>query len=41
MIEGRNGHANTICKGTVFVLSDFYGKQRLNSVKNYNIREDK
>lgn len=41
MTESRNAHAITICKGSVFVLGGFSGKQRLCSVEKYNIREDK
>jgi hypothetical protein len=41
MTESRNAHAITICKGAVFVLGGFSGKQRLCSVEKYNIREDK
>jgi hypothetical protein len=41
MNESRNAHAITICKGSVFVLGGFSGKQRLNSVEKYNIKEDK
>jgi len=41
MNESRNAHAITICKGSVFVLGGFSGKQRLCSVEKYNIREDK
>jgi len=41
MIESRNAHAIAICRGSVFVLGGFSGKQRLCSVEKYNIREDK
>ena len=41
MNESRNAHAITICKGAVFVLGGFSGKQRLCSVEKYSIREDK
>jgi len=41
MIESRNAHAITYCKGAVFVLGGFSGKQRLCSVEKYNTREDK
>ena len=41
MIEARNAHAITICKGQVFVLGGFSGKQRLCSMERYNLREDK
>jgi hypothetical protein len=41
MNESRNAHAITICKGVVFVLGGFSGKQRLNSVEKYVVREDK
>jgi hypothetical protein len=41
MTESRNAHAITICKGAVFVLGGFSGKQRLCSAEKYNIREDK
>lgn len=41
MNESRNAHAITICKGNVFVLGGFSGKQRLCSVEKYIVREDK
>jgi kelch-like protein 20 len=41
MNESRNAHAITICKGIVYVLGGFSGKQRLCSVEKYNVREDK
>lgn len=41
MNESRNAHAITICRGNVYVLGGFSGKQRLNSVEKYNIKEDK
>ena len=41
MNESRNAHAITICKGNVYVLGGFSGKQRLCSVEKYNVREDK
>lgn len=41
MNESRNAHAITICKSGVFVLGGFSGKQRLNSVEKYSIKEDK
>jgi len=41
MNESRNAHAITICKGFVFVLGGFSGKQRLCSVEKYSVREDK
>jgi hypothetical protein len=41
MNESRNAHAITICKGHVFVLGGFSGKQRLNSVEKYVVKEDK
>ena len=41
MTESRNAHAITMCKGNVFVLGGFSGKQRLNSVEKYVVKEDK
>jgi N-acetylneuraminic acid mutarotase len=41
MNESRNAHAITMCKGAVFVLGGFSGKQRLNSVEKYLVKEDK
>ena len=41
MCESRNAHAITMCKGNVFVLGGFSGKQRLNSVEKYIVKEDK
>ena len=41
MNEPRNAHAITMAKGHVFVLGGFSGKQRLNSVEKYNVKEDK
>ena len=41
MTESRNAHAITTCKGNVFVLGGFSGKQRLCSVEKYIVREDK
>ena len=41
MSESRNAHAITLCKGNVFVLGGFSGKQRLNSVEKYIVAEDK
>ena len=41
MNESRNAHAITMCKGNVFVLGGFSGKQRLNSVEKYLVKEDK
>ena len=41
MNESRNAHAITMCRGHVYVLGGFSGKQRLNSVEKYSIREDK
>jgi hypothetical protein len=41
MNESRNAHSITLCKGSVYVLGGFSGKQRLNSVEKYNIAEDK
>ena len=41
MNESRNAHAITICKGGVFVLGGFSGKQRLCSVERYSIKDDK
>lgn len=41
MNESRNAHAITLCKGAVYVLGGFSGKQRLNSVEKYLIKEDK
>jgi len=41
MTESRNAHAITICKGAVYVLGGFSGKQRLCSAEKYNVREDK
>ena len=41
MNESRNAHAITLCKGNVFVLGGFSGKQRLNSVEKYVVKEDK
>lgn len=41
MIECRNAHAITLCKGNAFVLGGFSGKQRLNSVEKYIVKKDK
>jgi hypothetical protein len=41
MNECRNAHAIALCKGHVFVLGGFSGKQRLNSVEKYSIKDDK
>ena len=41
MFESRNAHAITMCKGNVFVLGGFSGKQRLSSVEKYVVKEDK
>lgn len=41
MNESRNAHAITICRGLVYVLGGFSGKQRLNSVERYTVKEDK
>ena len=41
MTESRNAHAITICKGNVYVLGGFSGKQRLCSVEKYMVTEDK
>ena len=41
MNESRNAHAITMCKGNIYVLGGFSGKQRLNSVEKYNVKEDK
>jgi hypothetical protein len=41
MNESRNAHAITMCKGNVYVLGGFSGKQRLNSVEKYQTKEDK
>ena len=41
MNESRNAHAITMCKGNVFVLGGFSGKQRLSSVEKYVVKEDK
>ena len=41
MNESRNAHAISLCKGAVFVLGGFSGKQRLNSVEKYLVKEDK
>lgn len=41
MNEPRNAHAITLCRGQVYVLGGFSGKQRLNSVERYSIKEDK
>jgi len=41
MNENRNAHAITMCKGAVYVLGGFSGKQRLNSVERYSVRDDK
>ena len=41
MNESRNAHAITMCKGAVYVLGGFSGKQRLNSMEKYQIKEDK
>jgi N-acetylneuraminic acid mutarotase len=41
MNESRNAHAITMCKGNIFVLGGFSGKQRLNSVEKYIVKEDK
>ncbi len=41
MNESRNAHAITFCKGNVFVLGGFSGKQRLCSVERYIVKDDK
>ena len=41
MNESRNAHAITMCRGNVFVLGGFSGKQRLNSVEKYVVKDDK
>ena len=41
MNESRNAHAITLARGNVFVLGGFSGKQRLNSVEKYVVKEDK
>jgi len=41
MNESRNAHAITICKGSVYVLGGFSGKQRLCTVEKYSLQEDK
>jgi kelch-like protein 19 len=41
MNESRNAHAITICKGCVYVLGGFSGKQRLCTVEKYALNEDK
>ncbi len=41
MNESRNAHAITLCRGDVYVLGGFSGRQRLCSVEKYNVREDK
>jgi len=41
MNESRNAHAITICKGNVFVIGGFSGKQRLSSVEKYLVKDDK
>ena len=41
MNESRNAHAITMCRGNVFVLGGFSGKQRLNSVEKYEVKQDK
>ena len=41
MNESRNAHAITMCKGNVYVLGGFSGKQRLSSVEKYVVKEDK
>ena len=41
MNESRNAHAITMCRGNVFVLGGFSGKQRLNSVERYEGKQDK
>lgn len=41
MNESRNAHAITMCRGNVFVLGGFSGKQRLNSVERYEVKNDK
>lgn len=41
MNESRNAHAITMAKGNIFVLGGFSGKQRLNSVEKYCVKEDK
>ena len=41
MTESRNAHAITQCRGNVFVLGGFSGKQRLNSVERYEVKQDK
>lgn len=41
MNESRNAHAITLCRGNVYVLGGFSGKQRLNSVEKYIVKEDK
>lgn len=41
MNECRNAHAIALCKGNAYVLGGFSGKQRLNTVEKYNVKEDK
>ena len=41
MNESRNAHAITMCRGNVYVLGGFSGKQRLNSVEKYEVSTDK
>lgn len=41
MNESRNAHAITMCKGNVYVLGGFSGKQRLCTVERYSLAEDK
>ena len=41
MNESRNAHAITMCKGAVYVLGGFSGKQRLSSVEKYIVKDDK
>lgn len=41
MNESRNAHAIVLCKGNVYVLGGFSGKQRLSSVEKYLVKEDK
>src|SRR4051812_30489563 len=41
LIENRNAHSITICKGNPYVLGGFSGKTRLNSVEKYLVQEDR
>jgi len=41
MNESRNAHVIILVRGNVFVFGGFLGKQRLNSVEKYIVKEDK